>query len=120
MAAEISWRIRKIKTPIFADQKSPDCTRGEGRLGAGGTSAERDAACAEYGVHQGTVRKALDEMAAQNLVIRQQGKGTFVMATSMRHNDYRFFRLMQKSGEKELPTTEFILIERGPGNDYRT
>ena len=33
---------------------------------------------AEYDVHQGTIRKALDEIAAQHLVVRQQGKGTFV------------------------------------------
>jgi GntR family transcriptional regulator len=29
-------------------------------------------------VSQGTVRKAIDELAAENLVVRRQGKGTFV------------------------------------------
>ena len=32
----------------------------------------------EYGVSQGTMRKALDDLAAQNLVVRQQGRGTFI------------------------------------------
>src|SRR3546814_11201727 len=32
----------------------------------------------ELGVSQGTVRKALDDLAAENLVVRRQGSGTFV------------------------------------------
>ncbi|HSR54974.1 MAG TPA: GntR family transcriptional regulator, partial [Alphaproteobacteria bacterium] len=35
---------------------------------------------AEFNVSQGTVRKALEEMAAEHLVVRHQGKGTFVAA----------------------------------------
>jgi GntR family transcriptional regulator len=33
---------------------------------------------ARYKVSQGTVRKAIDELAADNLLVRRQGKGTFV------------------------------------------
>ncbi|MCB1959961.1 MAG: GntR family transcriptional regulator [Rhodocyclaceae bacterium] len=47
-----------------------------------------------FGVSQGTVRKAIDEMAAENLLVRKQGKGTFVAS----HNDpralFRFLRLV--------------------------
>src|SRR3546814_14076323 len=32
----------------------------------------------ELGVSQGTVRKALDEMTADNLLVRRQGRGTYV------------------------------------------
>ena len=31
-----------------------------------------------YSVSQGTVRKALDALAAENIVVRRQGRGTFV------------------------------------------
>jgi DNA-binding GntR family transcriptional regulator len=31
---------------------------------------------ARFRVSQGTVRKAIDELAAENLVVRRQGKGT--------------------------------------------
>ena len=31
-----------------------------------------------FKVSQGTVRKAIDELAAENILIRRQGKGTFV------------------------------------------
>jgi GntR family transcriptional regulator len=51
-----------------------------------------------FSVSQGTVRKAIDEMAAENLLVRRQGKGTFVAS----HNDprafYRFLRLVPSAG----------------------
>lgn len=53
---------------------------------------------ARFSVSQGTVRKAIDEMAADNLLIRKQGKGTFVAS----HNDprslFRFLRLVPMDG----------------------
>jgi GntR family transcriptional regulator len=53
---------------------------------------------ARFSVSQGTVRKAIDEMAAENLLVRRQGKGTFVAS----HNDprafFRFLRLAPVSG----------------------
>ncbi|QFR34931.1 GntR family transcriptional regulator [Ancylobacter sp. TS-1] len=73
---------------------------------------------AEYSVHQGTVRKALDEMAAQNILVRQQGKGTFVNASSMRHSTYHFFRVLPKAGETmEPPATAFVSIETAAATD---
>ena len=33
---------------------------------------------ARFRVSQGTVRKAIDDLAAENLLVRRQGKGTFV------------------------------------------
>jgi GntR family transcriptional regulator len=54
---------------------------------------------ARYRVSQGTVRKAIDELAAENLVIRRQGKGTFVATHAEQHVQYRFLRLMPDSGD---------------------
>jgi len=48
---------------------------------------------ARYKVSQGTVRKAIDELAADNLLIRRQGRGTFVATHAERHVQYRFLRL---------------------------
>jgi GntR family transcriptional regulator len=54
-----------------------------------------------FNVSQGTVRKAIDELAAENLLLRRQGKGTFVAT----HNDprafFRFLRLVPLSGDIE-------------------
>lgn len=56
-----------------------------------------------YGVSQGTVRKAIDELAVDNLLIRKQGKGTYVAS----HNDpramFRFLRLVPLDGDLTHP-----------------
>lgn len=52
-----------------------------------------------FSVSQGTVRKAIDELAADKLLVRKQGKGTYVAT----HNDprefFRFLRLVSLNGE---------------------
>ena len=53
---------------------------------------------ARYRVSQGTVRKAIDELAADNLVIRRQGKGTFVATHAEQHVQFRFLKLVPDSG----------------------
>lgn len=53
---------------------------------------------AQYGVSQGTVRKAIDELAAENLLVRLQGKGTFVASHSDPNAPYRFLRLRPDDG----------------------
>jgi GntR family transcriptional regulator len=48
---------------------------------------------ARFKVSQGTVRKAVDELAAENLLMRRQGKGTFVATHAEEQVQYRFLRL---------------------------
>ncbi len=54
---------------------------------------------ARYRVSQGTVRKAIDELAADNLLVRRQGKGTFVATHAEHHVQYRFLKLMPDNGD---------------------
>jgi len=54
---------------------------------------------ARYRVSQGTVRKAIDELAAENLLVRRQGKGTFVATHAEQHVRYRFLKLVPDNGE---------------------
>ncbi len=53
-----------------------------------------------FGVSQGTVRKAIDELAAENLLVRRQGKGTFVATHAEQKQQYRFLRLMPDEGQE--------------------
>lgn len=53
---------------------------------------------ARFRVSQGTVRKAIDELAAENLLVRQQGKGTFVATHATRQVQFRFLKLVPDSG----------------------
>ena len=68
---------------------------------------------ARYAVSQGTVRKAIDELAAENLVTRRQGKGTFVATHDEPRNLFRFLRLMPDAGEQEYPASRLLECRRG-------
>ncbi len=51
-----------------------------------------------FKVSQGTVRKAIDELATENLLVRRQGKGTFVATHAEQTTQYRFLRLQPDDG----------------------
>lgn len=64
-----------------------------------------------FNVSQGTVRKAIDEMAAENLLIRRQGKGTFVATHNDPRSFYRFLRLVPDEGEFSQSRSEPLFCE---------
>lgn len=68
---------------------------------------------ARYRVSQGTVRKAVDELASEHILVRRQGKGTFVASHSEPSYQYRFLRVVPDSGEKMHPQNLFFGLERG-------
>lgn len=66
-----------------------------------------------FKVSQGTVRKAIDELAAENILVRRQGKGTFVATHTEEHTQYRFLRIIELNGKKEFPSSVVLYCERG-------
>ena len=67
-----------------------------------------------YGVSQGTVRKAIDALAADNLVVRKQGKGTFVAThTEERSSLFRFLRIRRNDGGDVHPASRLLDVKRG-------
>lgn len=68
---------------------------------------------ARYKVSQGTVRKAIDELAAENLLMRRQGKGTFVATHAEERVQYRFLRLAPDESTQPGPSQrEFLDCRR--------
>lgn len=66
-----------------------------------------------FGASQGTVRKAIAALASENLVVRRQGKGTFVAthteeATSL----FRFLRIRRDDEASEYPSSRVIDLRR--------
>src|ERR1700736_4170987 len=54
---------------------------------------------ARFRVSQGTVRKAIDELASEHILVRRQGKGTYVASHNEPSYQYRFLRVTPDSGE---------------------
>src|SRR5215212_10884032 len=69
---------------------------------------------ADLGVSSGTVRKALDEMTAENLVVRRQGRGTFVARHDEARILFQFFKLARDDGERRFPESKIVEVQTGP------
>ncbi|MEB0140313.1 MULTISPECIES: GntR family transcriptional regulator [unclassified Undibacterium] len=67
---------------------------------------------ARFKVSQGTVRKAIDELSAENLVVRRQGKGTFVATHHEARSQFRFLRLAPDEGVPHYPENKIIEVRR--------
>ena len=67
---------------------------------------------ARFKVSQGTVRKAVDELAAENLLVRRQGKGTFVATHAEEKVQFRFLRLKPDDGDPGRMDRRFIDCRR--------
>ncbi|WP_026354999.1 GntR family transcriptional regulator [Massilia niastensis] len=68
--------------------------------------------CERFGVSVGTLRKAVDELTAENILIRHQGRGTFVASHSQDRYMFGFFHIYAQDGRKEYPKVEFISLTR--------
>ncbi len=71
----------------------------------------------ELKVSQGTVRKALNQMVAENLMQRRQGKGTFVAEHTQESSLFRFFRHREPGGESLIPETKVLNVVRRMATD---
>jgi GntR family transcriptional regulator len=67
---------------------------------------------ARFKVSQGTVRKAIDELATDNLLVRRQGKGTFVATHAEETVQFRFLRLTPDDGHAADAERRFIDCRR--------
>jgi GntR family transcriptional regulator len=63
---------------------------------------------AEFKVSQGTARKAIDLLAADGLVVRRQGKGTYVADNTPADVLFRFFHVYDAQGRQLIPDCEAV------------
>jgi GntR family transcriptional regulator len=84
-----------------------------GEWGPGAAIPSELELAARYGVSQGTVRKAIDALAQDNLVVRKQGKGTFVAThTEEPVSTFRFLRIRRDDGVQEAPRSRLLDVRR--------
>ena len=65
-----------------------------------------------YEVSQGTVRKAIDELSADSILIRRQGKGTYVATHNEENIQLRFLRLTSNFGLKEKLDNQLVSFSK--------
>ena len=61
----------------------------------------------------GTVRKAVDELVGENILIRQQGRGTFVAAHNRARLMFHFFHIVRDDGSKLTPEVVMLSFDKG-------
>ena len=103
--ATFSPLYQQIKALILASLQSGEWKPGEA------IPSENDLA-ARFKVSQGTVRKAIDELASENLLIRRQGKGTFVATHHEDRVHFRFLKLVPDEGEPHYPQSKILDCKR--------
>ena len=103
--ATFSPLYSQIRTLITAGLQSGEWKPGEA------IPSEIDLA-KRYGVSQGTVRKAIDAMAAGNLLVRRQGKGTFVATHQEARAQFRFLRLVPDDDRDEASESRVLSCRR--------
>jgi Transcriptional regulators len=67
----------------------------------------------QFNVSIGTIRKAIDELVADRILVRQQGRGTFVATHTAGRTLFYFFHIVGKDGSRELPVTELLSFRSG-------
>jgi GntR family transcriptional regulator len=65
-----------------------------------------------FGVAIGTVRKAVDSLVAEQVLVRRQGKGTFVTAHDGRRLMFHFFHVVAREGGKSYPEVRTLSFRR--------
>ncbi len=70
-----------------------------------------------FGVSVGTVRRAVDDLVAEHIVVRRQGRGTFVATHTSDRFLFQFFHLERGDGLRQAPDVELVSFERSRLDD---
>jgi GntR family transcriptional regulator len=90
----------------------------EARAVAPGDALPNEAVLAAgFGVSVGTLRHAVDELVAEHILVRRQGRGTFVATHNSARFLFQFFHVERGDGLREAPTVELVSFERSRLDD---
>jgi GntR family transcriptional regulator len=86
-----------------------DLVRGRYPMGQA-LPAEKDLS-KELDVSIGTLRKAVDELVAEGIVVRRQGRGTYVAEHDLKRLLYYFFHVVKHDADKKVnPRVELVSL----------
>ncbi|MFO1329236.1 MAG: GntR family transcriptional regulator [Rubrivivax sp.] len=84
----------------------------QGAVGPGDALPSETALAAGYGVSIGTLRRAVDDLVAEHILVRRQGRGTFVATHTSDRFLFQFFHVERSDGLREAPEVELVGFER--------
>lgn len=102
-----------LDAPLYKEMKrrlTDALTRGEWKPGEA-IPAERRLS-ERFRISVGTVRRAVDELVAENILIRQQGRGTFVASHNREREVFYFFHVVPERGPKLHPDVRLHAFAR--------
>lgn len=85
----------------------------EGRLAPGAALPNETDLAASFDVSIGTLRRAVDDLVAEHILVRRQGRGTFVATHTRDRFLFQFFHVERCDGLREAPGVEFLSFVRG-------
>lgn len=87
---------RQVKRQLINDIQS-------GITAPGAALANEKDLAQRFQVSVGTVRRAVDELVAEHVLLRQQGRGTFVGKLDRERFMFQFFKIAARDGPSEFP-----------------
>ena len=96
---------RVVKRSLLNAIESGSCPPGE-------TLPSETEIAAAMGVSIGTLRRAVDELAAEHILVRRQGRGTFVATHNTDRFLFQFFHVERDDGRREAPIVDLVSFER--------
>jgi GntR family transcriptional regulator len=83
-----------------------------GKVRAGEALPAETALAAALGVAVGTLRRAVDELVAEHILVRRHGSGTFVATHDPDRFLFQFFHVERSDGLRETPQVELLGFTR--------
>jgi len=96
---------QKVKKQLISDIKS-------GVVPPGGALPSEAELAQRFKVSIGTIRRAVDDLVVNHILIRQQGRGTFVGKHDRDHFLYRFFKIEGRDGTREFPQVRMLAFAK--------
>jgi len=111
---DIQFPAIPLHNPLYKEVKRRMLTELVNREWKPGAAIPSEKRLAErFAVSIGTVRKAIDELVAENIVIRQQGRGTFVASHNRDRLLFYFFHIVGHDGSKQYPVVALNSFVKG-------
>lgn len=84
----------------------------EGRCAAGEALPSETQLAEAFGVSIGTLRQAVGELVAEHILVRRQGRGTFVALHTVDRFLFQFFHIERSDGLRGPPVVDFVSFQR--------